>query len=183
LTHPVAGDNSKKDDDMSMNSAQNFKEDLVSNVLKCGSLILLAVILIGTCVGFSSELGLALTVSFHWTLAAAIVAKDWFYGGYTYWSWLPPSIAAALVVAHMLVSCVCASMKKKHFFSEAYDRLDTLKMCLYLAALIAVGLYAPVSSELLWTVAAGYIYFGGMLFMRIAELQENERIKNRASQA
>lgn len=162
--------------------ATNFKEDLLFYLVKCGSLVLLACLLLGLLFTYPTEISDWLRASIHWIVATFMLVKDAFYVGYTYWSWLPFVVMAVLVIPFLLISCVCESMKKKYVLTEQYDRLDTVKVWLNLFSFIAVCLYAPVA-PVPWVMGVvAYIFGMGSGCMRMMELQENESLREKASQ-
>lgn len=160
----------------------NFKEDLLFYLAKCGSLVVLACVLAGLLYTYPTEIMDGIRGLILWIISTFLLVKNSFYFGYTYWSWLPFVVMSVLVIPFLLISCVCESMKKKYVQTAQYESLDTLKMWLNFFSFIAVCLYAPVAPVpwILWIVV--YVFGMGSAFMRMVELQENETLREKASQ-
>jgi hypothetical protein len=175
---PAAGDNSKyKDDDMSTNSAENFKNDLVSNAIKCGSCIVAAMLLVSFLVVFSTEVVAATLVALKWTFENLTLAVKVFYSVYAYWSWLPIVVPGVFIAAYLWLTCICASMKKKHLQSNLYARLDNVRNWFTFLSIAAVMMYVPASNAPEGFFLVGLFYMVVLMFMRVIEMQEDEKIK------
>lgn len=132
---------------MSENVGPAFRREVRSIFLKCALSVLLATLMIVLVVGYFSEVDDGICASISWIIEAITLAKNTFYAGFTYWSWVPAVAAAGLVVTFLWLACVCSSMRKKCLYSPLYAGLEKAKVRMGFISFLGICFYAPVSPE------------------------------------
>lgn len=86
------------------------------------------------------------------------------------WGWLPAALAATLLALHLWLSCVCASMKKKHLYGMHLFKLERNRDRIKWFSAMAALLYASVSTEPVIAWAFSSIY-SGFVFLYWAHIK------------